>query len=171
MLMTLRTLASAMTGALFFLALALYFVLGSQEDAFGTPPLVVLGGQLLAGLALHLLIQAVGYRTPAIAPGTPTDQAGRTSGAAMTSGTVLRSALSESVAIASVALAFLVSEGQYVTYLTGALVSLVLFALHAFPSERTISRTEASLERDGGTSHLREQLALPPASTGPVQRL
>ncbi|GEP35644.1 hypothetical protein NSZ01_34120 [Nocardioides szechwanensis] len=63
------------------------------------------------------------------------------------------------------------TEGSYVTYLGGGVVSLVLFALHAFPSERTIGRTETSIERDGGTSYLRHQLGLPATTTGAIQEL
>jgi len=177
MLLSLRTLVSALMGSLFFIALALYFVLAPGSDPqpgeglFDAPPAWVPVAQVAAGVVIHLLITAVGYRTPAIVPGTPPETAGRTSAGAMSTGTILRGALSESVAIVSIALAFLVSEGSYLTYLGGALVSLVLFALHAFPSERTIARTEASLERDGGTSYLRHQLNLPPTSPGSVQEL
>ena len=134
MLLSLRSLVTALMGSLFFIAFALYFVVGSDEGTFEAPPAWVLLVQVGAGL-------------------------------------VLRGALSESVAIASLALAFIVTEGPFVTYLGGAVVSLLLFALHAYPSERTISRTEASLERDGGTSYLRHRLGLPPASTGPIQEL
>ncbi|MDO9498265.1 MAG: hypothetical protein Q7J48_21345 [Nocardioides sp.] len=171
MLLSLRSLVTALMGSLFFIALALYFVLGTDGETFEAPAAWVLLTQVGAGLVLHVLITAIGYRTPPVAPGTPPETAGRSSVAAMSTGTILRGALSESVAIASLALAFIVTEGQYVTYLGGAVVSLLLFALHAYPSERTISRTEASLERAGGTSYLRHQLGLPPGSAGPIQEL
>lgn len=178
MLTTLRTLTTALMGSLFFIAVAMYFVFAPGTDPqpgeglLDAPPTWVPVAQLAAGVVLHLLIGAIGYRAPAISPGTPPETAGRTSAAALSSGTILRAAMAESVAIGSLALAFLLTEGSYVTYLGGAVVSLVLFALHAFPSERTISRTETSLERDGGTSYLRHQLGRPaPSPGGAIQEL
>ncbi|MDP2772537.1 MAG: hypothetical protein Q8O61_03190 [Nocardioides sp.] len=171
MLMSLRSLVTALMGSLFFIAFALYFVVSTDEGAFEAPPAWVLLVQVGAGLVLHVLISAVGYRTAPITPGTPPEIAGRTSVAAMSTGTILRGALSESVAIASLALAFIVTEGPFVTYLGGAVVSLLLFALHAYPSERTISRTEASLERDGGTSYLRRRLGLSTRPPGAIEEL
>lgn len=177
MLLSLRSLVTALMGSLFFIAVAMYFVFSpgidpeAGEALFDAPPTRVPLAQLAAGVVLHLLISAIGYRTPAISPDTPAEAAGRTSAGAFSSGTILRGALSESVAIASLALAFIVTEGSYVTYLGGAVVSLALFALHAYPSERTIGRTETSLERDGGTSYLRHQLGLPATSTGAIQEL
>ncbi|WP_134738252.1 hypothetical protein [Nocardioides sp. 503] len=177
MLISLRLTVGAMMTFLLFMALALYFVLAPGSDPqpgeglLDAPQLWVVGALVAAGVALHLLITLVGYRTPAIAPGTPPDVAGRTSAGALSAGTMLRAALSESVALASVALAFLVSEGSYVTYLVGAAVSLALFVLHAFPTARTVDRTQASLERAGGTSYLRERLRLPAPRAGAIQEL
>jgi hypothetical protein len=124
-----------------------------------------------AGVAVHLVITLVGSRTPAIAPGTDPETAGRTAAGALSSGTMLRAALSEAVAPGSLALAFLADEGSYLTFLCGAVVSLALLALHAFPTGRTVRRTEESLEPDGGTSYLRHQLYLPAPRTGAVQEL
>lgn len=171
MLITLRTVVLSVASTLFFFALALYFVLGTSETAYDVPPAWLLGAQVVAALAIHLLLTAVGYRTPAIAPGTPPDQAATRSAAAFSSTTILRMVLSESIAIVSVAAAFIVTQGEYVAYLTGALLALALLAFHAFPRERTISKVQASLEREGGTSFLREKLGAPAQQTGPIQRL
>lgn len=171
MLLTLRTVVLSVTSTLFFFALALYFVLGTSDTAFDLPPLWLLAAQVVAALAIHLLLSAVGYRTPALAPGTPPQQAATRSVAAFSSTTILRMVLAESVAIVSVAAAFVVTQGEYVAYLTGGVLALVLLAVHAFPTERTVARVQASLERDGATSHLREKLGLPERPTGPVQRL
>lgn len=171
MLITLRTVVLAVSSSLFFIALALYFVLGTGETAFDLPPAWVLGGQVVVAVAIHLLLNAVGYRTPAIAPSTPPDRAGSQSAAAFSSTTFLRMAFAESIAIASIAAAFLVPQGEYVTFLTGAVLGLALLAFHAVPSERTIAKVQASLERDGGVSHLRESLGAPAEQTGPIRRL
>ncbi|WP_193613912.1 hypothetical protein [Nocardioides lijunqiniae] len=177
MLTSLRLTVGAMMTFLLLMALALSFVLAPGSDPqpgeglLDAPQPWVLAAIAAAGVALHVLITLVGYRTPAIAPGTPADVAGGTSAAAMSSGTVLRAALSESVALASIALAFIVSEGSYLTYVVGAAVSLALFVVHAYPGERTIARTEASLEREGGRSHLRDRLLLPAPRPGAIQEL
>lgn len=120
---------------------------------------------MVGALTIHLLLSAVGYRTPAIELGTPPDQAATRSAAAFSSTTILRMVLSESIAIVSVAAAFIVTRGEYVAYLTGALLALVLLAFHAFPRERTISKVQASLEREGAASYLCEKLGAPPQQT------
>ena len=171
MLITLRTVVLAMSSSLLAIALALYFVLGTSETAFDVPPAWLLGGQAVAAVAIHLLLNAVGYRAPAIAPGTPPDQAASRSAAAFTSTTFLRMAFSESIAIASIVAAFVVPQGEYVAFLTGALLALVLLALHAFPGERAIAKVQASLEREGAQSHLREKLGAAPQHAGAIQRL
>ena len=178
MLISLRLVVGAMLSFLVVMALALSFVLGPVSDdprpgegLFDPPEPWALG--VLAGLTLAVLvlITLVGYRTTAIAPGTPPQVAGRTSAGALTAGTFLRAALAESVALVALALAFVVTEGGYVLFLCGAAVTVVLGLVHAFPTERTIRRTEASLERAGGTSYLPQQLSLPAPRAGAVQEL
>ena len=88
---------------------------------------------------------------------------------AFTSRTIARLALCESIALASVAAAFIVDSGGYVGYLMGGAVSLVLLVVHVWPGEGTIGKTMTSLERDGARSYLREQLGLGPV--GPIQEL
>ncbi|MCD4535728.1 hypothetical protein LRP67_16680 [Nocardioides sp. cx-169] len=177
MLTSLRIVVGAMMAFLLLIALSLSFVLapsGSSPPDQGlldAPAPWVPAALLAGGVALHLVITAVGYRTPAIVPGTPPEVAGRAAAGALTSGTFLRAALAESLALLALALAFVLIEGGFVTYLCGAAVSLALSALHAFPREATIRRTEESLERQGGTSYLRQQLSLPAPRSGAVQEL
>jgi len=168
MISQLRTLASSMMGSLVMIAVALFFVLVTPTEELEAPPLWLLGAQVAAGVVVHLLVESVGYRARAIPPGTTETEARRLAGAAFTTGTVLRFALCESIAFASVAAAFLVESGGYAGYLTGAAVSLLLMAVHAWPGEGPVGKTQTSLERDGARSYLREQLGL---GIGPIQEL
>jgi hypothetical protein len=168
MLRQVQTLAGAVMGSLVMIAIALgiAFPEGARFDA---PPLWLIAAQVLAAIAVHVVVEAVGYRVPAIDPGTREAEARTISVRAFTSGTVLRIGLCESIALASVAAAFLVDSGGYAGFLTGAAISLVLMAVHAWPGAGPIEKTRASLERDGGRSFLREQLGLAPV--GPIQEL
>jgi hypothetical protein len=148
-----------------------YTVLAPDGAALVAPPLWLVGAQLVAGLAIHLVLDAVGYRVPAVRPGTPTDEAQRTGVAAYTSRTVLRLALSESVALASLALVFVLGGHQWLGYVSGAVVSLVLLAVHVWPWSRPIDRTLAGLQLDGARVPLREAFGLEPELTGPIQEL
>jgi hypothetical protein len=124
---------------------------------------------VVAALLVHLVVESIGYRTPAIHPETGEAQAGVEAGQAFTAGTVRRLAMSESIALASVAAAFLVDTGGYFAFLTGAVISLALMLVHAWPGTGPIDKSVLSLERDGGRSHLRERLGL--GEVGPIQEL
>lgn len=151
-----RVLAASLMGALVFIGIALFFVLGTQEDGLAAPSLAVLLVQLAAGVAVHVVLEAVGYRADPLDPSLPEDEAARTAREVWQAGMVLRFALSEFIAIASVAGAFLVPEGGYLTYLAGALVSLALMLLHVWPGARPVGKVAAGLEERGQSSHLRE---------------
>lgn len=136
------------------------------------PPLALLGGQLVAGVVVHLLCEAVGYRAAAVPPGTPDEEARRAAVAAYQSRTLLRIAVAESVAVVSLAVAFVLGgAGAWPGYVTGAVVSAVLVAVHGWPWSRPVDRTEAALERDGARVGLREAFGLPPRRTGAIREL
>ena len=155
--------------ALFVIALALYFVFAGTEDPWAAPPLFVPVAQVAVGIAVHVLIETIGYRTAALAPSLSEEDSASAGRKAWQSSMVLRFALSESVAIASVAAAFVVPEGGYLTYLGGLLVSVARMAIHVWPSARPVGRLADALERDGRSSHLRETFGV--AAPGPGQRL
>ena len=140
--------------ALVMIGLALFFVLG-QED-MSSPPLVVVLVQLAAGVGIHLLLEAVGYRPQPLAPSVSDEDAEVLVRMRWQSAMLLRFALAETVAIASVAVAFVVEEGGFLTYVVGAAVSLALMALHVWPGARPVGRMADALERDGRRSGLRE---------------
>lgn len=168
MLRQVQTVAGAVMGSLVMIAIALGIAF-PEGERFDAPPLWLVAAQVLAAIVVHLAVEAIGYRAPAIHPETGEAEARTISARAFTSGTVLRVGLCESIALASVAAAFLVDSGGYAGFLTGAAISLALMAVHAWPGAGPIEKTLASLERDGGRSYLREQLGL--GTVGPIQEL
>lgn len=80
---------------------------------------------------------------------------------------MLRFALCELIAIASLVLAFAL-EGGILTYAIGAVVSLALMAVHVWPWSRPVTKVANALEAAGRTSHLREAFGL--AAPGPIQQ-
>jgi hypothetical protein len=159
-----RILAASLMAALVFIGIALSFVLPPD----GVSPVVLLV-QVVAGVAAHLLLDAIGYRTPALATDQTDDEAAAVARTRWQSLMVLRFAISESIAIASIAAAFVLADGSVMTYLGGAVVSLVLMLVHVWPGARSVGRTADALEAGGRRSGLREAFGLP--DPGPVQRL
>lgn len=168
MLRQVQMVAGAVMASLVFIAVALAVVF-PEGERFDAPPLWLIGAQVAAAVVLHLLVEAVSYRARPIHPETDQAAARIEAARAFTSGTVLRLGLCESIALASIAAAFIIETGGYVGFLTGAAVSLALMTVHAWPGKGPVQKTAASLERDGGRSYLREQLGLGPV--GPIQEL
>lgn len=164
-----RMLAGSLMSALFVIALALYFVFSGTEDPWAAPVLYVTVAQVAAGIAVHFFLETIGYRAPALDPSLSEEDAAASGRKVWQSTMVLRFALSEFVAIASLAAAFVVTEGGYLTYLGGLLVSVVLMAIHVWPSARPVGKLAEALERGGRSSHLRETFGV--ADPAPGQRL
>ena len=166
-----QVLTSATIAFLVALGVVSYSLLVGDEALAG-PPLGLLGAQLVAGVVVHLLSEAVGYRAPAVPAGTPGEEAHRIAVAAYQSRTMLRIATAESIAVVSLAVAFVLGgAGAWPGYVTGAAVSAVLVGVHGWPWSRPVDRTEAALERDGVRVGLREAFGLPPRRTGAVREL
>lgn len=159
-----RILAGSLMGALVVIGGALSVVLPLDAPV----SVVVLGAQLLAGLAAHLVIEAIGYRTPALATDLTDDEAVAQARSRWQPLMVTRFALAELVAIASIAAAFVIEDGGFVTYLGGAVVSLALMAVHVWPGSRAVGKVAEALESGGKRSGLREAFGV--SSPGPVQR-
>lgn len=166
--MSQRSLVGSLMSGLVLVAFAIYFVFVGQGDVWASPPLYVPVAQLVAGLTAHFLMETVGYRVAALDRSLSEEDAATRARQAWQTTMILRFALSELVAIASLAAAFVVTDGGYLTYLGGMLVSLVLMGVHVWPSARPVDRIAAALEQGGRSSHLRETFGLD--SSGPVQR-
>jgi hypothetical protein len=146
----LRILAGTLMGALVLLAVVLAPALGLE----GYPPVWVPTALGVLAVVVHLLVEAVGYRVPGIAAGTPEADAAATGRTAFQTSMILRFALCESVALVAMVAAFVVEPRTGMTYVVGGTLSLLLMAWHVWPSERLVRRVEQQLDRAGGTSRL-----------------
>ena len=163
---TLRMLVGAVVGALFLMAVALMFVLG-----FGAPAVWAVVVLLVLGVAAYFLLEKVGYRVKPISPSRPPEQAREAAMNAFRSSLMLRLSLAESVAIIGIALAF-VGGRTVLLYDLGAAISILLLAVHVWPSLRTVDKVVGRLEADGARTGLRELLGFGGgAQDGPVTRL
>ncbi|GAA1926235.1 hypothetical protein [Nocardioides hwasunensis] len=160
-----RLVAGTLISGLFFIALALFFVLPTDE----APPLWVPVAQLAAGVAVHVLVETIGYRLTALDPSLDDDAATAQAMVRYQGAMIVRFALIESIAIASIALAFVLPEGGFLAFAGGAVVSLVLMGVHVWPWTRPVGRSADALEAGGRRSGVREAFGL--GGSGPIQRL
>lgn len=130
------------------------------------PPTWVPWALGVLAVASFLLSNAIGYNVPAIAPGTPPDEAAVAGRLAFQSSLFLRLALSEAVAVIGLVLAFVVQPQTVMTVVIGTVLALALLAWHVWPSARVITKVEQRLDRDGGRSHLSDTLHGRPAGQG-----
>ena len=151
-----RMLAASLMGALVVLGVALSVVLPPE----GSFSIVVLLAQVVAGVVVHGLLEAIGYRMPALAGDLSDEAAEAEARTRWQSGMILRFAISELIAIASIAAAFVLPDGDILVYAGGALVSLVLMMVHVWPWARPVGRTADALEAGGRRSGLREAFGL-----------
>ena len=151
MLSSIRTMVGAVMGFLVIMGVALWLVL---TDRTAIPELQWLGIVLVVGAGAAGLIQSVGFRTRAIAPGATSEESARQARTAFQSGTISRMAIAEVPALVSIGLAFVAAEGGYVLYVLGAAISMALLAAYVVPSDTTIARTQQGLERAGGRADL-----------------
>lgn len=170
MLRQLQTLVGTMMSSLVMIGVVLALVVPAEER-FDAPPLWLVAAQMVAGLAVHALVETVGYRTPALDPRLDRASAASRAYGVFTSGTIVRFALPETVALVSAAAVLALDPSTVMSYLTGGLVALGLIGFHAWPWQRPIDRTIAGLERSGGRSFLRERLGLPAQPGGEIQEL
>ncbi|MXG89391.1 hypothetical protein [Nocardioides flavescens] len=173
MLASLRVFVGALLAAPVFIVIAMGFVLAPTDGALDATPLLAV--PLVAGLVAFGICEAVGYRAPAITPGTDPEQARAQSVAAYRAGTTTRFAFSEAVLFVCLALGFVVTSGGFLLVVLAAVVAMALVWFECWPRERPVARTQASLERNGAPSYLREALGLPGTAgvsdvSGPVVR-
>ncbi|KRE37820.1 hypothetical protein ASG73_09330 [Janibacter sp. Soil728] len=123
-------------------------------DLHEYPSPLLAGGLFLLNVAAFGLAEVIGYKTPAIAPGTEPDAAQRQSVTAMQQSMILRFAVTEAPAI--LAFAGAAVTGSAWVYLVGGFWALLSMVWHVWPSRRIAAKLERSLERDGGRAHLTE---------------
>jgi hypothetical protein len=154
---SLRTLAYTLVGAPVLIVIAMYTILGSEADAFA-PPLWALAVPVALGLGSATLVNAIGYRTPAIDPGTPPAEVAALAPPRFQSLMVMRFAFTEVVAIVAIVLAFVVPQGGFAVVLLGVVVAEVLMWWHVVPNQAQVSRVQRSLSARGAHVPLREIL-------------
>ena len=150
-----RTLVGAVMGGLVMFGVVAFLAVGAD----GYPPTWAAAGLGVIAVMAHVTVESVGYRVPAVAPGTPPHDAAAAGLAAYRSTLILRFALCEAVAIIALVAMFLLEPQTAMTYLVGGMFALALLAWHAWPSERTTRRIEQGLDRDGGRSGLADALS------------
>ena len=150
----LRLITSAVGGGLVLIGIALGFVLPLDES----PPTWFTVGAVAAGIVVHLGLDMFGYRSAPLDPALSDDRATKVAMERYRAGTIVRSALCESIAVASVALAFVLPEGGFTVYAVGAGVAVALMGVHVWPWTRPVDRAARSLEARGKASGLRETL-------------
>ncbi len=144
----------AFLGGPLIVALAMWFVLGSTEEAMApTPALLV---PLVAAGGAYAMAEAIGYRARPLPLGMPPAQATRTAGATWLSRMIIRLVLADVVLFVSLAAAFIVTTGAFLITLTGALLTVVLVALLCLPRRRSVDRVATALEAGGTPSGLRQ---------------
>jgi hypothetical protein len=128
----------------------------------------------LGGLAVcsHLLSQRLGFNLKPIPTGTPPAEAMAMAAVAFRSSTYLRFFFSQPVALVALSLSFAVLPASWMTYLIGAVLTLVLIGVNVWPSPAIISKAQQRLDRDGGRSFLRDALfgLAPDTTTSAISR-
>ena len=147
--LSVRVLAGALMGAIVMIALAISFVL---TDKGTLPRLPLLLAPVVAGVVVHVLLESIGYRAEPLKPGE-TDPG--ISLQRFQTPMFLRFAVIEAIALACLAGAFVITEGGYILFLTGAVVALVLMAVHVWPGRRPVGKVADQLEAGGVASPLR----------------
>lgn len=157
-LRTAQMMALAFMGMVVVLGVVVYL---SVPDADLTlPSTYVIGGQVVAGVVIGLILSTIGFRVAPITPGTDPEKAKGEALQKHQTSMTLRLALSELVALVSIALAFILTEGQVMAYVIGGAISLLLMALFAYPSAGNVRRVEASLDGAGAQSRLADTLGV-----------
>jgi hypothetical protein len=145
---SLRVLGYSLVAAPLVILVAMYSILGSEEHAF-SPPLWALLAPIALAFGSATLVGAIGYRTEAMAPGTPREDLASLALPRFQSLMILRMAFTEVVAIISIALAFVVPQGGFAVILLGVVLAEALMWWHVVPSQSQVRRVQQSLEARG----------------------
>lgn len=171
-LQTFRMLSIGLMAPLVFIALALAFVFPTSSDGslLSAPDPVIALAQIVAGVLVYAINESVGFRVPALPAGLADETARSRSIGAFQAAMFRRIFPAEVIAFASLAIAFLRTDGQWLTYVIGAAISLVLQVLQVWPGPRVILKTQAALDRNGAASRLAETFGVGGGMPG-IQRL
>jgi hypothetical protein len=149
---SLRVLGSTLTSAPAIILLALWFVLGTDDDRL-SPPLWALAVPLVLLAGGAAVINAIGYQVPREAPGDPA--------ARFQALMLLRFVFAEAPFIVSMALSFVVPHGGFTVVALGAVGATVLMLWHVLPNDAQVQRLERAFATAGHPTDLRAALHAP----------
>lgn len=156
-LATLRIMASAFVLTVPLLGVVVGVAL-PPDQLLAVPPLNDLAVPIAVSVLAFALMLAFGHRVSALPPSTGSDDAARFGMTQFQTTLFVRLAIAEIPVLISLVMVFATEDASLVTYAIGAVASLLLHALYAFPSRASIARVEERLDRDGGQSHLSQSL-------------
>jgi hypothetical protein len=146
---SLRVLGMTLVSALPVIVLALWFVLGSEEDAFA-PPLWALAVPLVLLAGGAAVINTIGYQ---VSREAPEDPAARFQALMM-----MRFAFAEAPFIVSIVLAFAIPQGGFAVVALAAVGAIVLMLWHVVPNDGQVQRLERAYAAAGHPTDLRGAL-------------
>ncbi len=120
----------------------------TADKSFALLPVLI---SVVVGIAVWAVLRVVGYRQEPITPEVAADPMRVLN--AFRVGLMLRFALAESVALVAL-VTTIAFGGNIVSYLPGAVISLVLFALDVMPNRTNVARVEQQMDRAGARSGL-----------------
>ncbi|OUZ07972.1 hypothetical protein BHE97_14825 [Aeromicrobium sp. PE09-221] len=150
----LRTLLMSLLTAPVFILIAVFLIVGGISD-HELPPVLLTVGLLALVAAAVGLARFLGAQLPAIAIGTPRDEAMARALGAFRANVMVRYAVLEAPLLIGVVVSFLVDHGAWPLLIAGVPSIVAMFAL-LWPSQASFERAERRLDRDGGRSYLRE---------------
>lgn len=146
---SLRVLGLSLTSAPALILLAMWFVLGGQDDAF-SPPLWALAAPVLLLAGGATMINAIGYQIGTGAPAEPV--------AKFQSLMLMRFAFAEAPFILSLLLAFVVPQGGFAVVAVGGVGAVILLLWHVLPNDGQVQRLERAYAAAGHPTDLRAAL-------------
>lgn len=146
---SLRLLGTTLVSAPVVILLALWFVLGGQDDAFA-PPLWALAVPLVLLAGGTAVINTIGYQVTRETAGDP---AARFQALMM-----LRFVFAEAPFIATLVLAFVIPQGGFAVVALGAVGAVLLMLWHVLPNDRQVQRLERAYAAAGQPTDLRAAL-------------
>lgn len=157
----LQTFAITLIGAPAFFVIALSQLFATAEGGLlVTPPLWLPGAYAAYAVAAHLIVEHLTYRATPIPATLAREEAEPLALSRYKTAMATRFLILDTIIPVALAAAMLVGKGGFLAFLVAVLLATPLMVLHVYPNRRTVTKTEAALDRDGGASHLSELLGL-----------
>lgn len=129
------------------------------EDPWGMPDVLGLALPVVVGVAAWAGIVTVGLRVPPL-PASHVEVAPGAGASVYQSTMFVRMALATAPALVSIALLFALPHATMITFAIGAVISLALLAVYAYPNRYNARLVERRLDSAGARSRLAEGFVL-----------